>query len=42
MEVKYYTTESGCSCPDKRYRHRACKHMRRLKEATELVVARQT
>ena len=39
MEVKYFTTESGCSCKDRQYRHRTCKHMLRLREAAELLEA---
>ena len=39
VSSNYYTTETACSCPDWQYRgrERACKHVRRLREAVETV-----
>ena len=36
---KHFTTLKGCSCPDWRFRGhiRACKHVRALREALELI-----
>ena len=41
LEIRYYTTLDGCSCPAWRYRHRrkasSCKHVDRLKAAAALI-----
>ena len=37
----YYTTESGCFCPDRKFRQRTCKHMRALRDAYALIAAQE-
>ena len=38
-DIHYFTTELGCSCPDRQYRKHECKHMAALVEAIVLVKA---
>lgn len=33
---QYLTTKDSCNCPDHRYRHRVCKHMLALRDASLL------
>ena len=42
-EPRYFTTESGCSCPGWMYRGRLrpCKHVASLRAATELLEAQR-
>ena len=35
--VQYVTDRQACSCPDRRFRHRVCKHMRAIAEAEALL-----
>ena len=37
--VRYYTTEDMCSCPDRLYRKRICKHQKALRNAHALIAA---
>ena len=39
IDIHYYTTELACSCPDRLYRRRECKHMAALRDAAELLKA---
>ena len=41
VEVRHVTTLDACSCPDRQYRRRECKHMARLAEAHALIAAQE-
>ena len=41
VEVRHFTTLTACSCPDRLYRRRECKHMARLAAAHALIAAQE-